>query len=167
MSVTGVVKDTENLTMTLTAEYDVNAERAWQLFADPRQLERWWGPPTFPATMVDHDLAAPGGVVTYYMTSPAGEKFHGWWRVREVRAPHLLVIEDGFGESPDSAAPGMPLTVMRVDITDRPSGGVVLTIGSTFPSAEAMQQLLEMGMDEGMTLAVGQIDGILAEGPNV
>ncbi len=60
MSVTSVVKDTERLTMTVTAEYDVSAERAWQLWADPRQLERWWGPPTYPATVVDHDLR-PGG----------------------------------------------------------------------------------------------------------
>ena len=43
MSVTAVVKDPELLTMTVTAEYDVTAERAWELWGDPRQLERWWG----------------------------------------------------------------------------------------------------------------------------
>ena len=48
MSVTNVQKDTDELTMTFTAEYDVTADRAWQLWADPRQLERWWGPPTYP-----------------------------------------------------------------------------------------------------------------------
>lgn len=41
MSVTGISKDAEALTMTVTAEYEVAAERAWQLWADPRQLERW------------------------------------------------------------------------------------------------------------------------------
>ena len=47
------------LTMTITAEFDAPIERVWQLWADPRQLERWWGPPTYPATVVDHDLS-PG-----------------------------------------------------------------------------------------------------------
>ena len=46
MTVTAVRKDPEALTMTLTAEFDASPERVWELWADPRQLERWWGPPT-------------------------------------------------------------------------------------------------------------------------
>ena len=68
MTVTSVRKDPEALTMIVTAELDATVERSWQLWADPRQLERWWGPPTYPATVVDHDLTT-GGRVTYYMTS--------------------------------------------------------------------------------------------------
>jgi hypothetical protein len=32
--------------LVLVAEFDAPIERVWQLWADPRQLERWWGPPT-------------------------------------------------------------------------------------------------------------------------
>ena len=60
MTVTGVHEGPRALTMTVTAEFDAPVERVWQLWADPRQLERWWGPPTYPATVVEHDLA-PGG----------------------------------------------------------------------------------------------------------
>jgi hypothetical protein len=38
-----------------------------------------------------------------------------------------------------------------------------MSIESRFPSTEAMEQVLAMGMEEGLTLAVGQIDAILAE----
>jgi len=38
-----------------------------------------------------------------------------------------------------------------------------MSIESHFSSAEAMEQLLAMGMEEGMKQAVGQIDAILAE----
>ena len=55
MTVTAVRKDPAALTMTLTAEFDASPERVWQLWADPRQLERWWGPPTYPATFTAHD----------------------------------------------------------------------------------------------------------------
>ena len=44
MTVTDVQTDTDKQTMTITAELPVPAERAWQLWSDPRQLERWWGP---------------------------------------------------------------------------------------------------------------------------
>jgi hypothetical protein len=33
---------------------------------------------------------------------------------------------------------------------------------TTFPSLEALEQLLDMGMEDGMKAAMGQIDGVLA-----
>ena len=161
MTVTDVVKDHEALTLTVTAEYAVDADRAWQLWGDPRQLERWWGPPSYPATVVGHDLAA-GGRVTYYMTGPEGEKYHGFWDVLEAEPPRHLLVSDGFADDTGAAVEGMPATRMRVSIVDRPSGGVTVSITSEFPSLEAMQQLEEMGMDEGLRAAMGQIDAILA-----
>jgi len=56
----------------------------------------------------------------------------------------------------------MPSNRMVVDIADREGGGVTMTVTSTFASLEAMEQLIAMGMEEGMTLAMGQIDAILA-----
>jgi uncharacterized protein YndB with AHSA1/START domain len=160
MSVTSMTKDPEHLTMTVVAEYDVPAERAWQLWSDPRQLERWWGPPTYPATVVDHDLS-PDGAVSYYMTSPEGEKFHGWWKVIEAAPPRLLVLQDGFADDSGAPAEGMPTTLMRMEIIDR-AGGVTMTMTSTFPSLAAMEQLIAMGMEEGLREAMGQIDALLA-----
>jgi hypothetical protein len=40
MPVTDVTNDAEALTMTLTAEFDAPLSRVWQLYADPRQLEK-------------------------------------------------------------------------------------------------------------------------------
>ena len=71
MTVTDVRKDPDALTLTITSVFDAAVDRVWQLWADPRRLERWWGPPTYPATFVDHDLT-PGGRVTYFMTGPEG-----------------------------------------------------------------------------------------------
>lgn len=39
-----------SVTMTITAELDADAERLWELWSDPHQLERWWGPPSHPST---------------------------------------------------------------------------------------------------------------------
>jgi len=160
MPVTNVEKDPVALTLTMTAEYDAPVERCWQLWADPRQLERWWGPPVYPATFVDHDLV-PGGFATYYMTGPEGDKPSGWWRVLAVDAPHHLEAEDGFGDDPGNAG-DLPVTRMHVSLADRAGGGTRMTIVTTFPSAAAMEQIISMGAAEGMTLAMGQIDGVLA-----
>jgi uncharacterized protein YndB with AHSA1/START domain len=160
MTVTSVRKDPDALTMTITVELDASIERAWQLWADPRQLERWWGPPTHPATFVDHGLA-PGSRTTYYMTSPEGEKHHGWWGVLAVDPPRRLEVEDGFAD--DAGKPNDDLPVGRMVVTlDERGGRTVMEITSHFPSAEAMEQVLSMGQEEGMAQALGQIEGILA-----
>ena len=161
MTVTGIQKDPTQLTMTVTAEYDVTVDRAWELWNDPRQLERWWGPPTYPATVVDHDLSL-GGTVTYFMTGPEGDRHRGWWRIVEVEAPRLLVVEDGFADESGTPSTELPTTAMRVLLADRPGGGVAITIESTFASLEAMEQLISMGMEEGLREAMAQIDAILA-----
>lgn len=162
MPVTSIEKDAEALTLTVKAEFDAPVERVWQIWADPRQLERWWGPPTYPATVVEHELR-PGGVVTYFMTGPEGDRHDGWWLIRSVEEARRLELEDGFGASPDDANPSLPTMAMEMTLTEQAGGGTVMTIETTFPSSEAMQQLVGMGMEDGLRAAMGQIDAILAE----
>ena len=54
---------------------------------------------------------------------------------------------------------------MYVRIEGIGAGRARMAIEGVFPSAEAMEQILAMGTEEGMTLALGQIDAILAEDP--
>ncbi len=164
MTVTAVTKDLERSTMTMVAEYSAPAAQVWQLWADPRLLERWWGPPTYPATVTDHDLA-PGGVVRYYMTGPDGERYHGGWRVVSADEPLSIEFEDFFADEEGRENPDLPQTRTVVSIDDNGAGTTRMTIESHFPSPDAMAQVLEMGMEEGMKLALGQTDGLLAERP--
>ena len=161
MSVTNIEKDLDALTMTVNAEFGATVERTWQLWSDPRQLERWWGPPTYPATVVEHDLV-PGALVTYFMTGPDGDQHHGWWRVIAVDAPHALEVEDGFADETGRPNDEMPNTNMTVTLSPRVDGGTRVQIVSRFSSRDAMEQLMSMGMDEGLNSAMSQMDAILA-----
>ncbi len=163
MTVTAVRKDTDALTLSIAAEFDASPERAWQLWADPRQLERWWGPPTYPATFTQHDLA-PGSRVDYHMTGPEGDQPRGYWDIVEVDPPRSLTFNDGFANDDGTPNPDLPVTTGLVTIEEIGGGRTRMSIHSTFPSAEAMEQILAMGVEEGLKQAVGQIDAILAEG---
>ena len=161
MTVPAVTKSPENLTMTVKAEFDASAERVWQLWADPRQLERWWGPPTYPATVDSHDMR-PGGFVAYHMTGPGGDQPRGYWDVIETDPPRSLVFRDGFANDDGTPNDALPRSEARVTIQEIGDGRTRMSIESHFPSAEAMEQVLAMGMEEGITQAIGQIDAILA-----
>ena len=152
-------KDLQSLTMVVVAEFDASTEQVWQLWADPRKLERWWGPPDWPATFTRHDLAA-GSESRYHMTGPDGAQPGGYWRITEVSEPTRFVVQDGFTDEEGNPAPGDPV-VMEVTLDEQP-GGTRMTLTSTFASAEQLDEMVKMGLEEGLAGAIGQIDDILA-----
>ncbi|MDZ5661303.1 SRPBCC domain-containing protein [Nocardioides sp. S-58] len=161
MPVTDVQHDLDARTLTITADFAAPVERVWDVYADARQLERVWGPPGYPATFVDHELA-PGSRTTYYMTSPEGEKYYAYWNVESVSAPTGFTFTDGFAldesftpneEMPESSQ------VFRFTGTD---AGTRATFVATYADAESLQKVLDMGAVEGSTLAINQIDDLLA-----
>ncbi len=162
MTVTAVRKDLERLTLSLDAEFDAPPARVWELWADPRQLERWWGPPSYPATVTAHDLR-PGGRVEYHMTGPGGDQPHGYWEIAEADAPRRLSFHDGLANADGTPNADIPGHEVAVRITELGDGRTRMSIESMFPDAAAMDQILAMGMESGLTEAVGQIDAILAE----
>jgi uncharacterized protein YndB with AHSA1/START domain len=160
MPVTNVSKDLDNRTLTITAQFAAPVERVWALYADPRQLERVWGPPTHPATFVDHSLTV-GSRSTYYMTGPEGEKYAGWWQITSVDEPHSFGFDDGFANDDFTPNPDLPVS-HNVYAFEEHDGGTRATFTGSYDSAEDLQKVLEMGMEEGATLAINQIDAFLA-----
>src|ERR671932_442277 len=121
MPVTDVHQDLDNLTLTVTADFAAPVERIWQVYADPRQLERVWGPPTYPATVVD----------------------------------------DGFADLDFNPRPELPVSRNVYTFTEH-NGGTRATYVSRYESAEALKQVLDMGIVEGATSAINQIDNLVA-----
>jgi uncharacterized protein YndB with AHSA1/START domain len=161
MTVISSTKNPEALSFILVAEFDADVKRVWQIWEDPRQLERWWGPPTWPATFSQYEFT-PGGGASYYMTGPEGEKAGGWWRITDIQAPNRLEFDDGFAD--DEGAPVETMGITHAIVTLEDIGGRTrMTVHSIFESEEQMNQMVEMGMEEGMKEAAGQIDALLAE----
>ncbi|HEY3438837.1 MAG TPA: SRPBCC domain-containing protein [Actinotalea sp.] len=162
MPVTSTIQDPEKLTLTIVADLAAPPKRTWQVWVDPRQLERWWGPPTWPATFVEHDVAV-GGRSFYYMTGPQGDRMHGAWQFVSVDEPRGLAFDDWFADATGARDTSKP--VVRADVAlDETATGTRMTITSHFATVEQMQELADMGMAEGMTEAMGQLDEVLAEG---
>lgn len=160
MPVTDIRKDTENLSLTITADFAAPVERVWQIYADPRQLEKVWGPPEYPATFVDHDLS-PGGRITYFMSGPEGEKYPGYWEVTAVGEPTSFSFSDGFADADFNPDPTLPVSVNVYTFTEH-DGGTRATYVSTYESAEALEKVVDMGIIEGSSSAIGQIDDLIA-----
>ena len=161
MPIQSITTDPASLTLTAIGEYPVTVERLWAAWADPRQLERFWGPPPWPATFTRHDMAV-GGRTEYHMTGPNGERSAGYWIFDAVERPRRFLIRDGFMNDDGTPNEQLPGTSMEVRFEATPTGAR-FTVVSAFASVEAMEELVKMGMVEGFTAAIAQLDDVIAD----
>ncbi|MDN6625266.1 MAG: SRPBCC domain-containing protein [Acidipropionibacterium jensenii] len=160
MPVTDIVADETNLTLTVTADFPHPVHRVWQAYADPRQLERFWGPPTYPATFTEWDHRV-GGRALYHMTGPRGDRSYARWDFLEIDPERRFEVTDSFADEHGTPVPGMP--AMRMTFVFEPTEeGTRMTCTSVLGSLEGLRKVIEMGVIEGTRLAMGQIDAVLA-----
>jgi uncharacterized protein YndB with AHSA1/START domain len=156
MPLTSVTRDAAQLTLTVVGDYPVPQQRLWDAFADPRQLERFWGPPTWPATFTRHDLKV-GGRAEYFLSGQNGEKWSGSWTFTAVTPISSFEAHDGEDNAEDEDMPAS----MKFTFDATPTGSRI-TIVTRFSSVEAMEQTTP-GMEEGLRAAMPQLDAVLAE----
>ena len=159
MTVISTNTDPERLRLTIVADFDATAQQVWRLWEDPRALERWWGPPGYPATFSRHDFVVEGES-RYHMTGPNGETPRGWWHMIAIDMPRRIEFTNGLagddGEPVPDVAP-MPSLVTF----DEHDEGTRMTVVTNFTSTEQMATMLDMGMQEGMRQAIGQMDSLM------
>ncbi len=161
MPITSVNKDPNALTMTVVADFGVPVRRLGDAYADPRQIEKFWGPEQWPAQFTRHDMSV-GGESRYSMTGPDGSKSHGWFHFLKVEPFRVIEVEDGFSHEDGRRNEDMPTMRMTFNF-EKTKEGSRFTSVTKFPSVETMEKLVEMGMVEGMRSAMSQIDAVLAD----
>jgi uncharacterized protein YndB with AHSA1/START domain len=161
MPVTSVETDLDALTMTVVADFSASRQRLWEAYTDPRQLERFWGPVEWPATFTRHDVFV-GGRSTYFMTGPDGERSGGFWEFLAVDPGRSFEVRDGFADERGEENPDLPSMRITFEFEDT-DGGSRLVTTTYFGSLEELEQVLEMGVEEGLRSAMSQIDGVLAD----
>jgi uncharacterized protein YndB with AHSA1/START domain len=158
MTVISSSRNAEDLSMTLVAEYNAGPERVWDLWEDPRKLERWWGPSPYPATFTRYEFE-PGGQCRWYMTGPEDFMHRGWWRIDALDVPRRIEFVQGLAGDDGEPVPG--LEPYGGIVTFEPiAAGTRMTVRVQFADVEQMERLA-MGMQEGMSIAIGQIDALL------
>ncbi|MFS6530422.1 SRPBCC family protein [Microbacterium aurugineum] len=161
MPVTDVTTDTENLTMTVVADFAAPIERVWSAYSDPRQLERFWGPPGWPATFTTWDHTV-GGRAVYSMNGPRGEKSSGSWEFVSIDEPHGFEVIDSFVDEDGTPLDGFPAQRMSFAFESTADGTRMVTT-SHFDSVDALEQVVEMGQVEGIKMAMAQLDAVLQD----
>jgi uncharacterized protein YndB with AHSA1/START domain len=116
--------------------------RVFQMYAEPHELARWWGPNGFTAPTIDMGLRAGGGY-RIEMQPPEGDSFFLVGEFREVEPPARLVYTFRW-EPPD---PDDQETVVELSLHDLGDSTQVVIDQGPF-ATEARRALHEQGWTE-------------------
>nr|WP_235735510.1 SRPBCC domain-containing protein [Nocardioides alcanivorans] len=92
---------------------------------------------------------------------PGGEKYPGLWDIKTVDEPAGFTFEDAFADQDFNVVPDLPVSQNTYAFVAH-GGGTRATFLTTYATVEALQQVLDMGVVEGATSAINQIDAFLA-----
>jgi uncharacterized protein YndB with AHSA1/START domain len=86
-------------TMVIEREFDAPRELVWQVWTDPDEVTKWWGPEHFttPREKIEFDLRS-GGVCRMTMVGPDGVEYANDGRFGIVEPPETTVEFIDLGE---------------------------------------------------------------------
>ncbi|MFN8380069.1 MAG: SRPBCC domain-containing protein [Anaerolineae bacterium] len=148
--------------LTITRVFNAPRPLVFAAYTEPEYLLRWWGPSEYPLVICNVDLR-PGGRWHYCMKSrTTGDEAWGIGIYSEVDPPKKLVYADSFSDAEGHINEALPTAEVVVQFEDAGSQTRVV-ITTKYAREEELQAVVQMGMVEGITETLGQLEKLLNE----
>jgi len=143
---------------TLTAErtFSASQDKVWNALTNPKLLAKWWGPRGW-ETQITHMEFVNGGYWLYGMkcVDPAQVDWFGkfsWGKgtYQNIRPIVTFGYVDEFCDEHGVVTPGMPASQTTITLKES-RGSTSVSSQTSYVSAEALAQVLAMGMEQGFS----------------
>ncbi len=151
--------DKQKNTMTIRREFDAKRQCVWDCHTKSELLDQWFAPKPLTTKTKSMDFRA-GGHWHYVMIDPTGTEYWGRMDYQAIRPIDNYTALDGFCDATGALNPDLPRSQWNVTFTDRGNRTFVENV-VTYQSAEALQQVIDMAMKEGLTSALERLDELL------
>lgn len=159
---TRFTKNEQNATLTIERVFPATSRRVWHALTDPAILDQWWAPSPWKTETVFMDFRV-GGYWHYAMNGPDGEQHFGRMDYLEIEPEKRFKSSDVFCDAEGNANESLPRQEMNMRIIAE--GDETRFVGVVqYASVEDMNKILEMGMQEGLTIAQDQLEALLLAG---
>lgn len=126
----------------------------------PQHIGKWWGPQPYTAVVDSMDFSA-GGEFNYHMLGPEGDRQFVTARFTEVTPPSRIVYENRFGDGKGGIDPSLPASLYTITFNERGAATEVV-LEFAFDNADDLNTVVELGMIEGLTIGLNQLEALLA-----
>lgn len=159
---TEVTIDRAALTFTMERVFAAPRERVFAALSSCEAISRWWAPRPWRVSACEMDFRV-GGVWRYCMEGPDGTQAWGRQVYEEIVAPGRIVATDSFTDADGTVDATLPSQRFQYDLFEV-DGGTRLVNTAFYEQARDLQTVLDMGMEQGATMAWDQLAEMLAAG---
>lgn len=154
-------KDLANKTIRITRTFNAPLAIVWRAWTEPEILDQWWAPKPWQAVTKSMDFRV-GGSWLYCMQGPEGEKHWGRADYSAIEHEKNYSGTDGFCDEDGVINEAIAKTNWSNSFyTEGNSTNVEVVM--TFQSEADIQQLIDMGFQQGFTMAHTNLDEVLAK----
>ncbi len=139
--------------------YESNVSEVWDHFTKPELLDLWWAPKPWKCETQKYDFQ-PGGKWHYAMVGPDGEREYANAEFTEINPHRSISWKDYFSDANENPNTDLPSVSWLIGFTGVEEG-TKLTVNLHFANAEEMNQLVEMGFEEGFKMGLNQLEDLL------
>jgi uncharacterized protein YndB with AHSA1/START domain len=151
--------DKEKNTMTIKREFAAKRQLVWDCYTKSALLDRWFAPRPLTTKTKFMDFSE-GGRWHYAMVEPNGQEYWGRMDYQTIQPIDHYTALDGFCDDTGTLNPDLPRSKWDVTFSDMAAHTLVTTV-VFYSSAEALQQVIDMGMKDGLTSTLERLDEFL------
>jgi len=146
--------------LIVNREFAANQLQVWDAWTKPRILDQWWAPLPYKAK-TKSQVFEPNGHWHYAMEGPNNDMHWGMMQYKEISKPDFFSANDVFCDENGATNSNLPSTDFEISFSEEGDTTMVNMV-SVYATKEALDEILAMGMKEGLSMALAQLDGILA-----
>lgn len=153
-----IVNKDEN-TMTIKREFAADRQLVWSCYTESDLLDQWFAPSPLTTKTKEMEFRE-GGCWVYVMIDPDGNEYWARMDYLEIHPMDGYRCLDGFCDENGALNSDLPRASWDVSFHDRGELTLVKTI-VTYDSLEDLETIIQMGMKDGLTSALENLDALL------
>lgn len=153
---TTISKDAANKKIVVVREFDAPLEEVWKAWTDKDILDLWWAPKPWKAKTKTMDFRE-GGTWLYSMVGPDGSESYCRADFKLIVPNKSFTADDAFCDENGNINYDIAGMHWKNEFSTSDSGTTVV-VEITFDSEADMEQIIQMGFEEGFTAAHGNLD---------
>lgn len=151
--------DKDKNTITVKKEFAANRQLVWDCYTRSELLDQWFAPQPFTIKTKVMEFRE-GGHWLYAMVDPDGKAFWGRMDYLRIKPIENYSALDAFCDDKGEINKDLPRAQWNVDFKDLTENSIVETV-VTYNSLADLEAVIQMGLKEGLTASLSQLDDLL------
>ena len=154
------IVDKESNQLTLRREFLADRQLVWDCYTKSELLDKWFAPKPMTTKTKTMDFRE-GGHWHYAMIDTNGTEDWGYTVYLTIQPIDFYTSLDAFSNEQGEVNKDLPRAKWRVSFLDKSENTLVETIVQ-YNSLSDLEAVIQMGMEQGMTMTLEKLDELLA-----